>query len=102
MNHYSEALAWKLIQGDEPANGYLDKQKIHDFFVPYGFKKSDIEDGSGLAPDNLIQPAEMTRFLKLMTEKLGKEIVLDILPHAGEDGYGKYFLQNSKWQKNVG
>ncbi len=101
INHFSEALAWLLIQGDKPADGYLDKQKIHDFFVPYGFTEADIEDGSGLAPDNLVQPAQMTNFLKLMTTKLGLKTVLDILPHGGEDGYGKYFLQNSKWQKNV-
>ena len=101
MNHFSEALAWLLIQGDEPANGYLDKQKIHDFFAGYGFERADIEDGCGLAPDNLVEPAQMTDFLKLMTDKLGLETVLDILPHGGEDGYGKYFLQNSQWQKNV-
>ncbi len=101
MNHFSEALAWSLIQGKEPAEGYLDKQKIHDFFIPYGFEHADIEDGCGLAPDNLVQPAQMTAFLQQMSQKLGKETVLDILPHGGEDGYGKYFLQNSRWQKNV-
>jgi len=101
INHFSEALAWLLINGDKPANGYLDKEKINDFFTEYGFEEADIEDGCGLAPDNLVQPAQMTSFLKLMSEKLGKETVLDILPHGGEDGYGKYFLQNSEWQKNV-
>jgi len=101
INHFSEALAWLIIQKDKPADGYLDKQKINDFFASYGFNNSDIEDGSGLAPDNLIQPTEMTKFLKLMSDKLGKTTVLDILPHAGIDGYAKYYLQNSKWQKNV-
>jgi D-alanyl-D-alanine carboxypeptidase/D-alanyl-D-alanine-endopeptidase (penicillin-binding protein 4) len=101
MNHFSEALAWLLIQGDEPANGYLDKEKIHRFFVPYGFEEADIEDGCGLAPDNLVQPAQMTGFLSLMNQKLGKELLLDILPHGGEDGYAKYFLKNDKLQKSV-
>ncbi len=101
MNHFSEALAWQLIQGDAPASGYLDKELIHDFFVPYGFTDADIEDGCGLAPDNLIQPSQMTDFLKLMTDKLGQSVVLDILPHGGEDGYAKYFLKDDPLQKQV-
>ena len=101
INHFSEALAWRLIQGDAPASGYLDKELIHDFFVPYGFEEADIEDGSGLAPDNLIQPSQMTAFLKLMTGKLGQSVVLDILPHGGEDGYAKYFLKDDPLQKQV-
>ena len=101
LNHFSEALAWQLIQGDAPASGYLDKKQIHDFFIPYGFTDADIEDGCGLAPDNLIQPAQMTAFLKLMTDKLGQSVVLDILPHGGENGYAKYFLKNDAVQKQV-
>ena len=101
MNHFSEALAWTLIQGDRPADGYLDKQKIHDFFAPYGFEEADIEDGCGLAPDNLVQPAEMTHFLSLMNEKLGKDLLLDILPHGGQDGYAKYFLRNNPMQTQI-
>ena len=101
MNHFSEALAWQLIQGDAPASGYLDKELIHDFFTPYGFEYADIEDGCGLAPDNLIQPSQMTAFLKLMTTKLGQSVVLDILPHGGEDGYAKYFLKGDTLQNQV-
>ena len=101
MNHFSEALAWQLIQSDAPASGYLDKTKIHDFFASYGFVEADIEDGCGLAPDNLIQPAQMTAFLKLMTGKLGQSVVLDILPHGGEDGYAKYFLRDDPLQNRV-
>ncbi len=101
MNHFSEALAWLLIQGDEPADGYLNKEKIHTFFTSYGFEQADIEDGCGLAPDNLVQPAQMTNFLSLMHNKLGKELLLDILPQGGKDGYAKYFLKKSKWQNNV-
>lgn len=101
MNHFSEALAWRLIQGDAPASGYLDKELIHDFFVPYGFAEADIEDGCGLAPDNLIQPSQMTAFLKQMKDKLGQSVVLDILPHGGEDGYAKYFLKGDPLQKQV-
>ncbi len=101
INHFSEALAWLLIQGSEPADGYLDKTKIHDFFAPYGFAEADIEDGSGLAPDNLVQPAQMTAFLKLMSDKLGQSTVLDILPQGGKDGYAKYFLKNDPVQSQV-
>jgi len=101
MNHFSEALAWLLINGSEPANGYLDKKQIHDFFADYGFEEADIEDGCGLAPDNLVQPAQMTRFLKLMSDKLGLGVVLDILPHAGEDGYAKKFLLNDPVQSQI-
>jgi len=101
MNHFSEALAWSLIQGDEPANGYLDKQKIHDFFIPYGFDDADIEDGCGLAPDNLVQPTQMTAFLKLMSDKLGQTVVLDILPQGGKDGYAKYFLKGDSMQNQI-
>ncbi len=101
MNHFSEALAWLLIQGHQPATGYLDKEQIHNFFVPYGFAEADIEDGCGLAPDNLVQPAQMTAFLKLMTNKLGRAVVLDILPHGGEDGYAKYFLKTEALQPQV-
>jgi D-alanyl-D-alanine carboxypeptidase/D-alanyl-D-alanine-endopeptidase (penicillin-binding protein 4) len=100
MNHFSEALAWLLVK-KKSEYGYLDKKAIHNFFVPYGFENADIEDGCGLAPDNLIQPAQMTYFLKLMTEKLGQKTVLDILPHGGEDGYAKYFLKDYKTQKQV-
>ncbi|HFX17574.1 MAG TPA: hypothetical protein ENK64_00335 [Flavobacteriales bacterium] len=101
INHFSEALAWSLIQGDQPANGYLDKKAIHKFFVPYGFDSADIEDGCGLAPDNLVQPTQMTNFLSLMSKKLGQAVVLDILPHAGEEGYAKYFLKNDPVQKHI-
>ena len=101
MNHFSEALAWTLIQGGEPADGYLDKQKIHDFFAPYGFAEADIEDGCGLAPDNLVEPAQMTGFLALMNKKLGQDLFLDILPHGGTDGYAQYFLRNNPWQSQV-
>ncbi len=101
INHFSEALAWLLINGDKPANGYLNKRAIHDFFAPYGFEAADIEDGSGLAPDNLVQPTQMTAFLKLMTDKLGQSTVLDILPHGGKDGYAKYFLKKHPMQSQV-
>ena len=101
MNHFSEALAWSLIQGDQPANGYLDKKQIYDFFVPYGFADADIEDGCGLAPDDLVEPTQMTAFLKMMSDKLGQSVVLDILPHGGEDGYAKYFLKDEALQDRV-
>ncbi len=101
MNHFSEAFAWLLVQGNKPADGYISKEAIHDFFVPYGFADADIEDGCGLAPDNLVQPAQMTNFLHLMKQKLGKKDLLDILSHGGEDGYAKYFLRNSPLQKQV-
>ncbi len=101
INHFSEALAWLLIQGETPAKGYLDKKAIHQFFSSYGFQKADIEDGSGLAPDNLVQPAQMTAFLKLMKNKMGIKTVLAILPHAGVDGYAKYFLKNNPLQSQV-
>jgi D-alanyl-D-alanine carboxypeptidase/D-alanyl-D-alanine-endopeptidase (penicillin-binding protein 4) len=101
MNHFSEALAWSLIQGDAPANGYLNKEKIHDFFVPYGFDDADIEDGCGLAPDDLVQPTQMTAFLKLMSDKLGQAVVLDILPQGDKDGYAKYFLKGDALQNQI-
>jgi len=101
MNHFSEAFAWLLVQGDKPADGYIDKQAIHDFFAPYGFEEADIEDGCGLAPDNLVQPAQMTNYLYLMSKRLGKQEVLDILPHGGIDGYAKYFLRKSPYQNQV-
>ncbi len=101
INHFSEAFAWLLIQGNKPADGYIDKEAIHDFFVPYGFEKADIEDGCGLAPDNLVQPAQMTDFLKIMTDRLGGNEVLSILPHAGVDGYAKYFLKDNPLQNQV-
>ncbi len=101
INHFSEAFAWLLVQGNKPADGYICKEAIHDFFVPYGFADADIEDGCGLAPDNLVQPAQMTNFLHLMKQKLGKKQLLDIMSHGGEDGYAKYFLRNSPYQKQV-
>ena len=101
MNHFSEAFAWLLVNGDQPAYGYLDKKKIKEFFTQYGLEEADIEDGCGLAPDDLVEPRQMTAFLKLMKDKLGLETELDILPHGGVDGYAKYFLRDSKVQKNV-
>jgi len=101
INHFSEAFAWLLIQANKPADGYIAKEDIYDFFVPYGFEKADIEDGCGLAPDNLVQPAQMTNFLKIMSERLGNNEVLSILPHAGVDGYAKNFLKDKPIQNQV-
>ena len=101
MNHFSEAFGWLLINGKNPADGYLKKDSINTFFASYGFEEADLEDACGLAPDDLVETRQMTHFLALMKEKLGLETVLDILPHAGEDGYAKYFLRDSKYQDKV-
>ena len=102
MNHFSEALGWLLIQKDLPAEGYLNKDSINDFFAKeYQMKKIDLEDASGLAPDNLITPQSLSLYLSQMSKKLGLSRVLDILPHGGKDGYAKYFLKNSPVQNKV-
>ena len=102
MNHFSEALGWLLIQKDIPADGYLSKDSINAFFEKrYSMKNIDLEDASGLAPDNLIAPASLSLYLVQMSEKLGLDKVLDILPQGGKDGYAKYFLRNSPVQNRV-
>jgi D-alanyl-D-alanine carboxypeptidase/D-alanyl-D-alanine-endopeptidase (penicillin-binding protein 4) len=102
MNHFSEALGWLLIQKDQPADGYLQKDSINRFFeVQYGLKKIDLEDASGLAPDNLIAPSDLSLFLANMVHKLSLKKVLDILPQGGKDGYAKYFLRKSPVQNRV-
>jgi len=102
MNHFSEALGWLLIQKDRPAEGYLSKDSINDFFAKeYQMNKIDLEDASGLAPDNLIAPQSLSLYLSQMSKKLGLSRVLDILPHGGKDGYAKYFLKNSPLQDRV-
>ena len=89
------------VEGDSGAPLLEEEKAIHNFFTPYGFSDADIEDGCGLAPDNLVQPAQMTAFLKLMSQKLGQAVVLDILSHGVEDGYAKYFLKGSPLQSQV-
>ena len=102
MNHYSEALGWLLIYGKHPSEGYMNKDSINQFFKKnYGLKNIDLEDASGLAPDNLISPSALTQYLFIQTQKLGLKKVLDILPHGGIDGYAKYFLKNSPVQQKV-
>ncbi len=102
MNHYSEALGWLLINGHRPANGYMSKDSINAFFKQnYHLMHIDLEDASGLAPDNILPPSDLTFYLQEMSHKLGLETLLDILPHGGEDGYAKYFLRNSKLQNRV-
>ncbi len=102
MNHYSEALGWLLINKNLTTEGYMSKDSINDFFERnYGLKNIDLEDACGLAPDNIIPPNEMTKFIRIMTKILGLKTVLDILPHGGVDGYAKSFLKNSKVQKFV-
>ncbi len=101
VNMYSEALARKLIEKKPVSDKYIDKDSLNEFFHLKGFRRIDLEDGSGLAPDNLIAPEEFTRFLKYQVDLMGLKKVLDILPHAGEDGYAKYFLKNSPLQKQI-
>jgi D-alanyl-D-alanine carboxypeptidase/D-alanyl-D-alanine-endopeptidase (penicillin-binding protein 4) len=101
INHYSEALARLVIEGDNPGKDYIPKEKINAYFRARGFRLIDLEDGSGLAPDNLIAPSEFTRFLRRQIKKHGRDYVLDILPQAGVDGYAKYFMRNSPYQKQV-
>ncbi len=102
MNHFSEALGWLLIQKDHAAEGYLTKDSINDFFTKeYKISKIDLEDASGLAPDNLIAPQSLSLYLAQMSHRLGLNNVLDILPQGGKDGYAKYFLRHSPVQNKV-
>ncbi len=102
MNHFSEALGWLLVQKDRPAEGYLSKDSLNMFFEKnYGLTKIDLEDASGLAPDNLIAPQTLTLYLKKMSDQMGLKTVLDVLPQGGKDGYAKYFLRNSPVQNRV-
>ncbi len=101
VNHYSEALMRLIVDGNKPAYGYMNKDSINAYFQRRGFRLIDLEDGSGLAPDNLIAPVEFTRYFKRIIRKNGLEYFKDIMPHAGEEGYAKYFMRGSPWQKNV-
>ena len=92
VNHYAEAMMRLIIEKNRPADGYIDKDSLNAYFRRRGFRLIDLEDGSGLAPDNLIAPQEYTAFLKRLVRRNGLAYVLDILPHAGEEGYARYFL----------
>ncbi len=101
VNHYSEALMRLLINRNKPAFGYMNKDRINAYFRRHGFQLIDLEDGSGLAPDNLIAPVEFTSYFKRLIRLNGMDYFKDIMPHAGEEGYAAYFLQGSSWQKQV-
>lgn len=101
INHYSEAFARLLIQGSNPQDGYLPKDSINNYFHRQRFQLIDLEDGSGLAPDNLIAPSEFTRYFRKIYHQKGLTYLQKYLPHAGEDGYAKYFLKNSPVQSRI-
>ena len=102
VNMYSEALARLVIEKGHPrTDRYLDKDSINAYFWARGLKRINLEDGSGLAPDNLIAPSEFTAFFLRRIRKDGLDRVLDILPHGGEEGYAKSFLKGSPWQDDI-
>jgi D-alanyl-D-alanine carboxypeptidase/D-alanyl-D-alanine-endopeptidase (penicillin-binding protein 4) len=101
VNLYSEALARLIIEKNRISDHYLNKDSINVYFRNKGFRLIDLEDGSGLAPDNMIAPVEFTAFFKRLTEKRGRAYVLDILSQGGKDGYAKYFLRKSPVQSQI-
>ena len=101
INHYSEALARLLIQGKNPQDGYLSKDSINTYFNSIGFQHINLEDGSGLAPDNLIAPSEFTRYFQKIYRQKGLKYLQKYLPQAGKDGYAKYFLKNKPVQSRI-
>jgi len=102
VNLYSEALARHLVEKNAmQTDRYIDKDSLNAYFHKLGFRRIDLEDGSGLAPDNLIAPSEFTAFLRRRVRTDGLERTLDILPHAGEEGYARFFMKNSPLQKNI-
>ena len=104
INMYSEALAVLNCSKSIHPNDYLSEKEIETFFHKYLKDKSEIQivDGCGLSPDNLITPKTMNGFLYLMSQKLGLEKVLDILPKAGVEGYAKNLFAPSEdiWLKS--
>ena len=101
INHYSEAMARLVVEKRRPADGYMNKDSINAYFHRKGFRRIDLEDGCGLAPDNLIAPQEYTAMFRRIYRQKGLAYLQNILPHAGEDGYAKYFLPNSPVQSRV-
>ncbi len=101
VNHYSEALARLVIEKNRETNFYIPKDSINRYFFLKGFRLIDLEDGSGLAPDNMIAPVEYTQFFRELVKKKGLDEILDIMPQGGKDGYAVYFLRNSPYQQNV-
>ena len=101
INHYSEALARLTVERGRPAEGYINRDSINAYFRSKGFRRIDLEDGCGLAPDNLIAPEEYTAFFHRIYRKHGLDYLLDILPKAGKDGYARFFLRNSPEQEQV-
>ena len=101
VNLYSEGLARMVVEKGVPAKGYMNKDSINAYFLNKGFRLIDLEDGSGLAPDNLIAPREFTRFFYRLNKVHGTAYLRDILPHAGEDGYAKHFMDGMHNQSRV-
>lgn len=101
VNLYSEALARLLVEKGVPAHGYMSKDSINAYFRSKGFRFIDLEDGSGLAPDNMIAPVEFTRFFYRLSQKHGIAYLKDILPHAGQDGYAKSVMRGMTYQSHV-
>jgi len=102
INLYSEALAKLLCLKNDHPNEYLRKEEIYSHFLKYDidFSTTQIVDGCGLSNNNLISPKTMNLFIKTLINKLNLNIVLEILPHAGEDGYAKNIKNKNLWIKS--
>jgi len=104
INMYSESLAKLNCSFDIHPNDYFSEKEIKSFFDKYPFEKNDLQivDGCGLSSENLVSPKTMNSFLFLMSQKIGIEKVLDILPKAGIDGYAKNLFTSSDdiWLKS--
>ena len=104
INMYSEALAKLNCRSGIHPNDYLSEKEIETFFKKYVRDSYGLQivDGCGLSSDNLISPKIMNSFIYLMSQKLGMEKVLDILPKAGVEGYAKNLFAPSEdiWLKS--
>ncbi len=104
INLYSEAFAKLLCLKENHPNDYLYNEELESFFKKYisNIKNIHIDDGCGLSPKNLISPITINKFINSMINRLGLEIVLDVLPQVGRDGHYKNMLNKNQnyWIKS--
>jgi len=94
INMYSESLSQLLCLKKNHPDKYLTHYEISDFFSKYGEEFSDLQiiDGSGLSSSNFLSPNKINKFIYLQIKKLGLNLVLEILPKVGRDGFAKNLI----------
>jgi D-alanyl-D-alanine carboxypeptidase/D-alanyl-D-alanine-endopeptidase (penicillin-binding protein 4) len=105
INLYSEAFGKALLAKNNiiAGNQYPDSDHWSAIFKNYKIPDSDLllTDACGLARTNLISPNAMNGFLINMVDRLGADLVLDILPQNGVEGSATDFIKDKKYSQRL-